>query len=80
MTGESDERRKEPYDTCMARHEDPQVSDKVTYKETNKAHILPSPLILSGTSVAGGTGRMLTTVVGDLSALGEILLQTKKRD
>ena len=36
--------------------------------------------MLSGTSCQSGEGRMLECVVGDLSALGEILAKTKRRD
>jgi magnesium-transporting ATPase (P-type) len=82
MTGESDERRKEPYEDCMKRHEDKaHLSSKNTYHTTaHLAHKLPSPLILSGTGVAGGDGRYLALVGGDASALGEILAKTQVRD
>ena len=36
--------------------------------------------MLSGTTCQSGDGRMLSCVVGDLSALGEILSTTKRRD
>ena len=36
--------------------------------------------MLSGTSVASGEGRMMSIVVGEASALGEISAQLKKRD
>ena len=38
-----------------------------------RAHELPSPLLLSGTNIAGGEGKMLTILVGDDSCLGEII-------
>jgi magnesium-transporting ATPase (P-type) len=82
MTGESDERRKEPYDECMQRREDkiPLVNkDSQTYSPVKEAHALPSPILLSGTNVAGGDGRFLCIVVGDSSALGMILKQTKRK-
>lgn len=82
MTGESDERRKEPYENCMKRHADKNhLSSKNTYHTSaNEAHALPSPVVLSGTNIAGGDGRMISLVVGEASALGEILAKTKKRD
>lgn len=38
-----------------------------------RTHELPSPLILSGTNIAGGEGRMLCVMVGESSCLGEII-------
>lgn len=74
MTGESDERRKETFETCRARQQEKYAEgfDK-TNVDKAEAHGLPSPLILSGTAVASGEGRMLVVMVGDFSAYGEIL-------
>ena len=81
MTGESDERRKEPFEICMERHENKEHhSSKQTYASGHQAHALPSPVILSGTNVAGGDGAYMSLVVGDASALGEILAKTQRRD
>lgn len=44
--------------------------------EANKmmrTHELPSPLILSGTNIAGGEGKMLCLMVGEHSCLGQII-------
>jgi len=81
MTGESDERKKETFEACWQRREEKNhLSAKNTYAPSaNEAHSLPSPVILSGTSVAGGDGRYLSLVVGDDSALGEILKNSHKR-
>lgn len=78
MTGESDERRKETIDTCLARRNE---AGEVDYKKVDKAdsHQLPSPLLLSGTSVAGGEGKMLVIMVGEFSALGEIMKKLEVR-
>lgn len=38
-----------------------------------RTHELPSPLILSGTNIAGGEGKMLCIMVGESSCLGEII-------
>ena len=82
MTGESDARIKEPVSVCCQLRDDKQhQSAKHTYHTTEKeSHALPSPLMLSGTSCQSGEGRMVALVVGDLSALGEILAKTKRRD
>ena len=83
MTGESDERRKETFETCKARQQEKKAEgfDK-TKIDKAEAHGLPSPLILSGTSVASGEGKMLVIMVGDFSALGEIMkkLETRQED
>ena len=79
MTGESDERRKEPLEECK--------SLKAEFLQANggkkigkeDAHAIPSPVILSGTSVENGSGVMLVTVVGDSSALGEIMKKLEDR-
>ena len=82
MTGESDARIKEPNSVCVQLMNDKQhQSAKHTYHTTEKeSHALPSPVMLSGTNCQSGEGRMLACVVGDLSALGEILAKTKRRD
>ena len=74
MTGESDERRKETFETCKARQQEKYAEgfDK-TNVDKAEAHGLPSPLILSGTAVASGEGKMIVVMVGDFSAYGEIL-------
>ena len=78
MTGESDERRKEPMEICAeARARKAQEADQK--KTGHEAHALPSPLLLSGTSVAGGDGKMLVVMVGENSALGEIMAKLEQR-
>lgn len=41
-------------------------------KNEANCHSVPSPLMLSGTSVLTGEGKMVIVVVGDLSCLGKI--------
>lgn len=72
MTGESDERRKETIGVCMARHAEKGAVDKLKIDAADN-HSLPSPVILSGTAVSGGEGFMVCLMVGEASALGEIL-------
>lgn len=79
MTGESDERRKEPLEVCKELRDD--FMEKNGSKKIGKedAHASPSPIILSGTSVENGSGIMLVTVVGENSALGEIMKKLEDR-
>lgn len=74
MTGESDERRKETFATCKVRQQE-KFAEGIDKTNVDKAdaHALPSPLILSGTAVASGEGKMLVVMVGDYSAYGKIL-------
>lgn len=77
MTGESDERRKEPMEICVeSRARKAQEDNKKTGHES---HSIPSPVLLSGTSVAGGDGKMLVVMVGESSALGEIMAKLEQR-
>ena len=78
MTGESDERRKDLIENCIARRNEEEVVDKKKVSATD-SHLIPSPIMLSGTSVAGGDGKMLVVMVGDNSALGEIMSKLEKR-
>jgi magnesium-transporting ATPase (P-type) len=74
MTGESDEMKKEIFHSCQQRMEEKRVENKG--KEVDKmsaSHELPSPILLSGTSIAGGEGRMVTLMVGEESCLGQII-------
>ena len=79
MTGESDERRKERVEVCQERLRE---RGQIDYSRIDKteSHSLPSSLLLSGTSVAGGDGKMLAIMVGKKSALGEIMDKLTKRD
>ena len=75
MTGESDERRKEVLEVCQFRRQQ-RIQDGEKDKD---AHALPSPLILSGTSIESGEGKMIVLMVGENSALGEIMKKLEKR-
>ena len=78
MTGESDERRKEKLEDCMAQRAE---KGPVDYNKVDKteSHRLPSPFMLSGTDVASGDGKMLVLMVGENSALGEIMKKLEVR-
>ena len=78
MTGESDERKKESLSICLERKAELGNVDRKTLDKMDH-HIIPSPLILSGTDVSGGEGKMVAIVVGDNSALGEIMKKLEVR-
>jgi len=78
MTGESDERRKETLEICLERLAE---NGAVDYKNVDKmeSHLIPSCFILSGTNIASGEGKMLSIMVGENSAVGEILKKLEVR-
>jgi len=78
MTGESDEMKKDIQLICKARRDEKNQEGAHKLDEAAKmhrAHEIPSPLLLSGTSVAGGEGRMVCVMVGESSCLGQIILK-----
>jgi len=82
MTGESDEMKKEILQICKSRHTDKQAEDQGKPDAAAamlRSHELPSPLILSGTNIAGGEGKMLCVMVGDDSCLGQIIKNLEER-
>ena len=78
MTGESDERRKESIEVCMQRRAERGEVD-INKVRPEDSHALPSCLMLSGTDVASGDGRMLVLMCGENSALGEIMKKLEVR-
>jgi len=78
MTGESDEMRKDSVENCMERMEELEMEKKSSTQPN--PHDLPSPILLSGTGVAGGEGRMLAIMVGEASAIGQIRKTLEVRD
>jgi magnesium-transporting ATPase (P-type) len=77
MTGESDEMKKEIQEVCIARRQDKAAENTGKAEDDgNKMmmrHALPSPIVLSGTNISGGEGKMITLMVGEDSALGQII-------
>ncbi len=75
MTGESDEMKKETLYFCKQRR-DEKNAENPKGDENNKmsrSHEISSPLILSGTSIAGGEGKMICLMVGADSCIGQII-------
>lgn len=75
MTGESDEMKKDIMYFCKLRRDEKNAEGgKIAEGEKmSRAHEIPSPLLLSGTSIAGGEGRMVVIMVGESSCLGQII-------
>ena len=69
MTGETDAIKKDTMEGCMEIRNS--YSEKELF-ELNNAHKIPSPIILSGTEVHAGEGKMIVTVVGKYSCSGKI--------
>lgn len=78
MTGESDNRHKETFEDCRARMLEKGEVD-ISKIDKTESHSLPSPIMLSGTNVAAGEGKMMAIMVGDKSALGEIMQKLEVR-
>ena len=77
MTGESVELKKDILVRCNERKNE-LLSEHAKHlergdKDKERRRMLPSPILQSGTSVAGGEGKMLTLVVGADSCVGLIL-------
>ena len=80
MTGESDEVKKDTIKKCEAYQREKDLEkDKTAGFKISRAHDLPSPIIMSGTSVSQGEGKIISIVVGEFSCLGEIMKKTKLR-
>lgn len=75
MTGESDEMKKEIMYFCKLRRDEKNAEGAKLDEgaKMSRAHEIPSPLLLSGTSIAGGEGRMVCVMVGPCSCLGQII-------
>ena len=75
MTGESDEMKKEIQYFCKLRRDEKNAENhKVDENhKMHRAHEISSPLILSGTSIAGGEGKMVCLMVGADSCIGQII-------
>lgn len=77
MTGESDVLDKVGYEICIEKKQKLVESGK--FAKASK-HEVPSPLMLSGTSIKNGTGHMLVISVGDYSSIGKIRATLADKD
>lgn len=69
MTGESEPIKKSLLKYCINKK---QHLEKTGEKNLADKHEIPSPILLSGTKVLSGEGKMVVLVVGDLSCIGKI--------
>ena len=81
LTGESDNIKKQSMETCL------EIKQSVFRERSDLLedggdhhHEIPSPVLLSGTNIAQGTGTMLITAVGPNSAEGKIRDLTETAD
>ena len=69
MTGESIELKKDTLKMCKTRQEEHEMMAKENQRD---AHDIPSPLLLSGTTISTGEGWFMIIVVGKNSCVGKI--------
>lgn len=69
MTGETDPIKKQILKDCIARQEEVEANGE---KNLADRHEVPSPILMSGTKVLSGEGKMLILVVGDQSCIGRV--------
>ena len=69
MTGETKPIKKNTLEKCIQKK-----NEIIAANRRNEAgsHTIPSPIMLSGTSILSGEGKMVVIVVGDISCLGKI--------
>jgi len=61
MTGESDEVKKDTFARCLAIQREREMdANKTTTVKMTRAHDLPSPVMMSGSSISGGEGKMVS--------------------
>jgi len=70
MTGETDPMKKADMKECLEKKKE-NMHELANEKEPIN-HKVPSPIVLSGTRVLSGEGKMVVVAVGELSALGKI--------
>jgi Ca2+ transporting ATPase len=69
MTGETDPIHKATIDECVKKRNEIQSSGKTG---SHGIHDVPTPIMMSGTKVLGGSGIMVVTTVGKDCAIGKI--------
>jgi len=69
MTGESEPVAKATLGQCVSKKNELESQGD---RNTSDKHEVPSPVLMSGTKVLTGDGRMMVIVVGDCSCIGKI--------
>lgn len=69
MTGQGDPIHKNILAHCIKKKDQFQKSGE---KNLNDKHMVPSPILMSGTSILSGEGKMMVLVVGAQSCIGKI--------
>lgn len=69
MTGETDPIHKATIEECVKKRNEIQSSGK---GNKHKIHDVPTPVMMSGTKILGGSGLMIVTTVGNDCAIGKI--------
>ncbi|KAL4441620.1 hypothetical protein ABPG74_021552 [Tetrahymena malaccensis] len=79
MTGETDPLKKSTLSDCIKKRD---FIINQGAKNVSSSHDVPSPVLLSGTRILTGQGKMLIIVVGDFSCVGKIskLLKSKETE
>lgn len=82
MTGESNKLPRETIENCIKRRtvKDAERTHEGKKDQDRKPHDIPSPVILSGTNMATGEGKMICLVVGESSCKGKILKDLKEEN
>jgi len=70
MTGESDHLPKETLDKCLQRQQEHEADSK---SGSRSHHDVPSPVLLSGTTIQTGQGWFVCVVVGEMTCEGQIM-------
>lgn len=73
MTGEFDERIKENLVECQMKQQEKDAEFIGVKNPKKDSHDLPSPIMVSGTSISTGEGWYLAIVVGKRSRIGKIM-------
>lgn len=77
MTGETEPIHKASLSVCAKKRDDIQSSGKTS---KHGIHDVPTPVMMSGTKILGGSGTMIIIAVGDNCAIGKIKLLVNAED
>ena len=77
MTGESNAIKKMSYEECLKKRNE---IFQLGIQNKSDSHEVPSCIVMSGTRILGGEGKLLIIVVGDSSCIGKISLLLRQSD